>query len=86
MNDIYDRHSRTPEPELIAIFGAARLVWQADGRIELVGGTPEDRDQARAWAALFLQTPGPQETRRAWPVHFRRDVCATTRPAPPDSP
>ena len=38
---------------VIATFGAARLVRQADGRHELVGGTMADRTQAREWCSLF---------------------------------
>jgi len=52
----------------IAAFGAARLVKQANGRHELVGGTADDQAAAREWCSLFAhqivfsgpprQTPG----------------------------
>lgn len=40
--------------ELIASWGAAELVRHLDGRYELRGGTPEDRQAAREWVSLFL--------------------------------
>ncbi len=40
--------------ELIAGFGEARLVKCLDGRIKLLGGSPEDRAAAREWCSLFL--------------------------------
>lgn len=40
--------------ELIASFGDARLVKKLSGKIELVGGTDDDRAEAKEWASLFL--------------------------------
>ena len=35
-------------------FGQARLVKKLDGKLELVGGTREDRTAAREWISLFF--------------------------------
>ena len=43
-----------PKDELIATFGTARLVKHLNGKIELLGGTDEDRRAAREWCSLFL--------------------------------
>ena len=40
--------------ETLANFGAARLVKRLTGRIELLGGSPDDRAAAREWCSLFL--------------------------------
>ena len=64
MSDFLDQNFRRNEPEVMAIFGEARLVRQLNGRIELLGGTPTDRDQAREWVAAFLQGTGGMETKR----------------------
>jgi hypothetical protein len=42
------------EGETMARFGEAKLVKRLNGKIELVGGTPEDRADAREWCSLFL--------------------------------
>ena len=42
------------EGETIAVFGDARLVKKLSGKIELLGGSPEDRRAAREWCSLFL--------------------------------
>jgi len=42
-----------PQEELIATFGAARLVRKLDGTCELRGGTPEDQQEARQWMSMF---------------------------------
>jgi hypothetical protein len=34
--------------------GEARLLKKWDGKCELVGGTEEDRAEARKWIALFM--------------------------------
>jgi hypothetical protein len=39
--------------EVVAGFGAARLVRRADGRHELLGGTAADHAEAREWCSLF---------------------------------
>jgi hypothetical protein len=49
------------EHELIASFGAARLVKTLAGKLELRGGTKEEREQAWEWVQTFLSSPvGPQ--------------------------
>jgi len=40
--------------ETIATFGDARLVKRLTGKLELVGGTDQDRAAAKEWASLFL--------------------------------
>ena len=47
-------HLRGRDGDPIAVFGAARLVKHLDGKIQLVGGTPDDRRAAREWCSLFL--------------------------------
>lgn len=42
------------EVETIATFGDACLVKQLSGKIELIGGTLEDRGTAREWCSLFF--------------------------------
>ena len=43
--------------ELMASFGAARLVRTLAGRLELQGGTEADREDARCWVQTFLTPP-----------------------------
>ena len=45
---------RRERGELIAGWGEAELVRHLDGRYELRGGTPEDRQAAREWISMFL--------------------------------
>ena len=40
--------------ELIASQGQARLVRHLNGRYELRGGTPADRQHLKEWCSLFL--------------------------------
>jgi hypothetical protein len=40
--------------ETITRFGAARLVKTNSGKIELIGGSRDDRRAAREWCSLFL--------------------------------
>ena len=47
----YLRHRRG---ELIASWGEAELVRHLDGRYELRGGMPEDRQAAGEWISMFL--------------------------------
>ena len=42
------------EGETLAQFGDAKLVKKSTGKIELVGGTTDDRTAAKEWASLFL--------------------------------
>jgi len=42
------------EQETLASFGNARLVKNHDGKIELLGGSLDDRRAAREWCSLFL--------------------------------
>jgi hypothetical protein len=47
------------EGETIATFGDARMVRDLGGRLEIVGGTEEDRREAREWASRFLYQANP---------------------------
>jgi hypothetical protein len=40
--------------QLIATFGAARIVQWGEGKFRIEGGTTDDRKKAREWAARFL--------------------------------
>ena len=42
--------------EILAEFGAAQLVRCGTGRLELRGGSSQDRAEAREWASLFLSS------------------------------
>jgi len=46
--------SRPLSTETVAEFGTARLVRVGFGRLELHGGSVEERAEAREWASLFL--------------------------------
>ena len=39
---------------IVAEFGSARLVQATGERLELLGGSAQDRAEAREWASLFL--------------------------------
>lgn len=39
--------------EVLAVFGRAEVVRLEDGGHALLGGTPNDRTQAREWISLF---------------------------------
>jgi hypothetical protein len=41
------------EGEVVASWGEARLIKYLDGRVELKGGSKEDRLAAREWISLF---------------------------------
>jgi hypothetical protein len=49
--------------ELMASFGAARLVRTLAGRLELQGGTEADREEARCWVQTFLARPDDRRVR-----------------------
>jgi len=61
--------------QLIAAFGAARLVRQLDGQHELIGGTAEDHAAAREWCSLFAH--------EIVFTHFHREDHARIRPRKP---
>jgi hypothetical protein len=42
------------EGEMIASWGQARLIKYLDGKLELKGGSKEDRIEAREWISMFL--------------------------------
>ena len=43
-----------PEHTTLATFGEAQLVKHRDGKIELLGGSLDDRRVAREWCSHFL--------------------------------
>ena len=43
------------EGEVIARFGDAQLIRFLDGRMELRGGSSDDRTAAREWMSMFWQ-------------------------------
>lgn len=53
------RSSESPEPDVIATFGGAKLVriLGKHKRWEIRGGTEEEQRQAREWAERFLTDP-----------------------------
>jgi len=46
---------RRDEGEVIAYFGDAKLINRLDGKLELRGGTDEDRSEARKWMSMFMR-------------------------------
>ena len=52
---------RLAETEILASFGEAKIVKHLDGRLEIVGGTPEERDEVSVWMRQFLQPQGHLE-------------------------
>jgi len=45
---------RQSEDKILTTFGKARLIRKPTGRIELIGGSAEDRIVAKEWVSLFL--------------------------------
>lgn len=50
--------------ELVAMFGAAQLVRHLDGKLEIIGGTEQDRADAHAWMKQFNVQSQPLTLRR----------------------
>lgn len=75
---------RGRDGETIAVFGAARLVKHLDGKIQLIGGTPEDRRAAREWCSMFLHEaavacfPAPESAAKITPCAMRLLPVVTT--------
>ena len=53
LRDIFP--DRKVEGEAIAAWGGAKLIKHWDGRLELMGGSKEDRGEALEWLFLFWQ-------------------------------
>jgi hypothetical protein len=53
-----NEYLRRERGELIAGWGEAELIRYLDGRYELRGGTPEDRQAAREWISMFFHEAG----------------------------
>ncbi len=71
----------------MATFGEARLMKKLDGKIELIGGSAENRSEAKEWISLFLPeavvTDVSEEEPRSpspivHPVPFRPAVSPTS--------
>jgi len=45
--------SLRPREEVVATFGEAQLIRGQDGKCELRGGTPGDRQEAKEWILMF---------------------------------
>jgi hypothetical protein len=54
MNRRPHSHHEQAEFEVLAGFGGAQLVRHLSGRVELRGGSEEDRRAAREWVANFM--------------------------------
>jgi hypothetical protein len=52
MNTLFSRLK--DDGEVLAYFGQARLIKYLDGRLELRGGSKDDRAEAREWISLFF--------------------------------
>lgn len=53
-NRIPKFRDRASEAELIASFGGAQILKSLSGKLEIRGGTPEERTQAQTWMDTFL--------------------------------
>lgn len=51
------------ELETVATFGSSRIVRLRSGRLEIRGGTPQDRSAAKEWSSIFCHEalPGREE-------------------------
>jgi len=49
------------EGEVVAAWGEARLIRYLDGKLELRGGSHQDRAEAREWLSLFWHEAVVQE-------------------------
>jgi hypothetical protein len=47
------------ELEVLAVFGRSRVVRLRNGRMEIRGGEPDERAEAREWASLFCHEALP---------------------------
>ena len=56
------------EGEVVAGWGEARLIKYLDGRVELKGGSKEDRLAAHKWISLFWHEAVVREE----PGHYKR--------------
>ncbi|HMP81715.1 MAG TPA: hypothetical protein PKA41_03295 [Verrucomicrobiota bacterium] len=56
MNDHLSSSVEARRIELVATFGDAQIVKHLDGRLELRGGSDQDKFQAHDWMKKFLAT------------------------------
>ena len=50
------------EGEVIAVWGQAQLIKYLDGKMELRGGSDQDRAEAREWMSLFWHAAVVQDS------------------------
>jgi hypothetical protein len=55
--------SSRPGDEVIATFGGAEIVKRPEGRLDIRGGTEQEKAQAHDWMKQFL-TQGPLTVKR----------------------
>ena len=48
-----------PADEFLAGFGSAQLFRLPDGKLEIRGGTEQDKAEARDWVRQFMTPPHP---------------------------
>jgi hypothetical protein len=59
MNNSIIEYDQDIALELVATFGAARIVQWDEGKFRIEGGSFGDREKARQWAARFLDVRLP---------------------------
>ena len=62
----FDDFPKRLEPELIAIFGDAQIVKHLNGKVEIRGGTEQERADAHVWMKQFNVQSTPLTLRRVW--------------------
>jgi hypothetical protein len=60
----FDDFQKRMEPELIASLGDAQIVKHLDGKVEIRGGTEQNRADAHAWMKQFNVQSAPLTLRR----------------------
>jgi hypothetical protein len=53
MKNLIARILDRKQTEILAAFGSARLIVKCDGTLEIQGGSPTERGEAREWLSLF---------------------------------
>ena len=59
MNNSITEYDQGITLQLLATFGAARIVQWGKGKFRIEGGTTDDREHAREWAARLLDVRLP---------------------------
>jgi len=74
------------EGEVIAAWGEARLIKYLDDKLELKGGSNEDRIEAREWISMFLNDAVRQRMRPENRFGLNRQKATTFRSTPVPQP